>query len=182
MKKSGVKYIIGDQISPCNLSKDKVEAYAESVAELAGFPNDCDLEQLVNRFGGRIEYRDLESLTGENGSVYVHGKREFEILLPNYTGPYRDRFTIAHELGHYFLHSEQGRIPIVAFRKGSTRIEWEANWFAAALLMPKTRFAEVYVETQDIFEIASRFQVSTEAATVRQHALGYTPREVAKSF
>ena len=56
---------------------------------------------------------------------------------------------IAHELGHYFLHFKQGKIQCdYKYRdneneKKSPR-ELEANYFAAALLLPKTEFIRLY--------------------------------------
>lgn len=50
----------------------------------------------------------------------------------------RDRFTCAHELGHYFLHSNSN--PRFA-RGGDYRIycsaEWQANVFAGEILIPQ---------------------------------------------
>ena len=80
------------------------------------------------------------ALDFHSGAIYVHGRGDFDIVLPQFTSPLRDRFTIGHELGHYFLHSRQGERPLVAYRQGSGRLEWEANWFAAGLLMPKDEF------------------------------------------
>lgn len=52
----------------------------------------------------------------------------------------RDRFTIAHEIGHFFLHSEvdlalsriENHSAVPAYRNS----EWQANAFASAFLMP----------------------------------------------
>ncbi|MGZ0175141.1 MAG: ImmA/IrrE family metallo-endopeptidase, partial [Planctomycetales bacterium] len=124
--------------------------------------------------GGRIKHRKYRKnvTPPTSGSIFVHGTEDFDICLPTYTSPLRDRFTIAHELGHYFLHSDQGEIPIVAFRNGSTRIEWEANWFAASLLMPKAEFRQAASRDLSVAALAARFGVSQEAARVRKEALG----------
>jgi len=56
----------------------------------------------------------------------------------------RRRFTLAHELGHYFLHSSKTKKSFTDSMKTMSRTEsyWdsyesEANTFAAQLLMPK---------------------------------------------
>ncbi|WP_189042222.1 ImmA/IrrE family metallo-endopeptidase [Micromonospora sonchi] len=53
------------------------------------------------------------------------------MLLPGHQGD-RDRFTLAHELGHLVLHT---------FRPWTThgQAEEEANQFAMALMMPLDR-------------------------------------------
>jgi Zn-dependent peptidase ImmA (M78 family) len=171
--KNGIDYKTGDEIRPCNLSKSEVEDYAQKVADAAKFEINGDLAELVKMIGGRIHYYDLDELVGLSGSIYVHAERDLDIVLPSYTSPTRDRFTISHEVGHYFLHSKQGENPIIAFRQGSTRIEWEANWFAAALLMPGDTFKSAWITCkQDLAAVAFHFGVSENAARVRKEILG----------
>ena len=88
------------------------------------------LVDVVERLGGQIHYQELDDWIDEGGSILVHGAHDFDILLPLYTSPLRDQFTIGHELGHYFLHSKQGQRPLIAHRHAaaSDRSEWEANW------------------------------------------------------
>lgn len=167
-----IEYTEGDEIVPCNLTKAEVEAYAGDLAIEADFSVGSDPAELVKRMTGRIHFQDIEEWFEEKtGSIFVHAPFDFDIYLPQYTSALRDRFTIAHELGHYFLHSEQGEGPIVAYRSGSTRIEWEANWFAAALLMPRKEFSESVNLGYNIARLASQFGVSQEAAKVRKEVL-----------
>lgn len=52
----------------------------------------------------------------------------------------RHRFTIAHELGHYFIHDDLtkfSRCPMGATIPAYQDPEWQANVFASAFLMPK---------------------------------------------
>lgn len=78
----------------------------------------------------------------------------------------RDRFTVAHELGHYLLHQVQN---IVLARTGNNKIEafrnpeWQADTFAAELLMP----INLIEGTDNKFSISERFGVSYKAAKVR---------------
>lgn len=169
----GPDYLEGDGIEPSNLSKQKVEEFACQVAKAGKFNPGNPVEDLVRRFGGRIRYQDMDDWLEQTGSIFVHKKWDFEIILPNYTSPRRDQFTLAHELGHYFLHSNQGEKPLVATRSGmSKRVEWEANWFAAGLLMPAEAFEEAYRKNHDSDVLAVQFGVSSEAASVRVRALG----------
>jgi len=171
-RRDDIDYREGDEIKPSNAYKAKVEEYAEQVATAFDFGVGEHPSAIVEKLGGRIHYEAMDELLDEAGSIFVHGEADFDILLPEYTSPKRDRFTIAHELGHYFLHSTQGETPIIAYRQGSTRIEWEANWFAAALLMPASEFRSACVELDGSLPlIADRFGVSEDAATVRKGAL-----------
>jgi predicted transcriptional regulator len=172
LRRPGVQYAEGDAIPPANVTKRAVEEYAHDLAGVADFqPGDSPIE-LAERLGGRIAYLQMDEWLAENGSIFVHGEADFDITLPRYTSPNRDHFTVAHELGHYFLHSEQGQVPIIAYRQGSTRIEWEANWFAASLLMPRKAFRDAWKKHSNLAMIASLFGVSQDAAEVRRRALG----------
>ena len=170
-RRDDTNYLEGDDIAPTNANKATIEKYAEKVAKAANFSIGDDPSDVVYQFGGEVHYEDLDDLIVESGSIFVHAEGEFDIIIPQYTSPRRDRFTVGHELGHYFLHSKQGEIPIIAFRQGSTRIEWEANWFAAALLMPAAAFREACSELSSSAEIAERFGVSEDAVEVRRKAL-----------
>ena len=98
----------------------------------------------------------------------------------------RQRFTIAHELGHFFLHT-QGTDEVhidrgfdVKFRdnvsaQGSDIEEKEANLFAAELLMPyeflKRDLAGKekidIVDDQLLQELAQNYEVSQQAMLIR---------------
>jgi len=164
-----------------NLSKPQVYKFAESIAQQLNFSAGDDIRDIVERMGGSVQIEDtLLSDPEHTGSLYVEGPSKFRIVVPSHTSPERDRFTVAHELGHYVLHylwakkknplvSDQ----VVAFRRGSERIEWEANWFAAAFLMPEATFRAVFAEEAgNIRTIADKFNVSMAAAEVRAKGLG----------
>jgi len=103
--------------------------------------------------------------------------------------PNRRRFTLAHELGHYFCHPHAAEHVDRDFRiswrnsESSTGINWkevEANKFAAALLMPEeclhrdlNRVATFDQPT--IKHLASRYRVSPVAMRFRLGNLGLLP-------
>lgn len=166
---------------PSLLTKAAVHRIAESVAAQVKWKPGGDIKAIVSGLGGSVEIEDtLLSDPEHTGSLYVNGSRDFRILVPSHTSPERDRFTIAHEFGHFVLHylwkkQQDVNYPdkVVAFRKGSKRIEWEANWFAAAFLMPSLDFKKVYeAKAGDLWQIANHFRVSTKAAEVRAKDLG----------
>lgn len=99
----------------------------------------------------------------------------------------RERFTIAHELGHFFLHSNKNvfvdKNPKVMFRNnasssGEQLQEKEANHFAAALLMPNTLIKNEIdkipnYNSNPIKYLSEQFKVSEQAMTFRLANLGY---------
>lgn len=87
------------------------------------------------------------------------------IEVPSRDPVTRQRFTVAHELGHATLRHE---VP-------EDRIEVEANAFAAELILPRDALAEAVRSGLGFRPIAARFQASREAtlyALARARLLG----------
>lgn len=152
------------------LSNAAIEEYAQRVGDAHNVYTDgyADVYRLVANLGGCIETRD----GGE--SLKVQDTGQFTIFLPHFTTEMRDRFTIAHELGHYFLHYRYADIdgPMSYDRGGRNRAETEANVFAATLLMPAEPFEEKWKEhSGDVWRVAGYFGVSPAAARVRAEVL-----------
>lgn len=170
-------------VEKSGLSKKQVFTLAERVADELEFRPGADLVPVLEKLGGTLEYRDFWSSDGEkdprSGSIEIDGRRKFRVFIAMDTSPARDRFTIAHEIGHYVLHyflrlqSGEPETPAWASRYGSDRVEWEANWFAAAFLMPREAFVAAFKRLDgDIDAVAREFEVSTLAAKLRAKGLG----------
>lgn len=163
------------------LTKRQISALAESIAEQLGYEPCSDIAEPIKKLGGRIEIEDtLLSDPQKTGSLFVEGENDFRIIVPLHTSPTRDRFTVAHELGHFIVHYAWRRrkellanTKMVAYRRDSERVEWEANWFAAAFLMPAQPFRERFQATGgDVDAVAAAFCVSSSAAEIRVRSLG----------
>lgn len=150
-------------------------AYAERIGEHHGvFANGttADLDRLVRNLGGRV---DVASSFSAAEALTVYAPGNFVIHLPPMTSDRRDRFTIAHELGHYFLHYLQPDLtgPETFGRGSRSPMETQANYFAAALLMPSERFTQVFRRHRgDSWSVADAFGVSPRAVEVRAQVLG----------
>lgn len=164
---------------PCYLPKTQVFELAESIAAQLDFKPGDDIDELVERIGGTVQVQDtLMEDPERSGSLYVEAPDDFKIIVPAHTSALRNRFTVAHELGHYVLHyiwqRSHGDSPpqrMMALRKGSDRVEWEANWFAAGFLMPEAHFRDAFQRLNDISKVAATFEVSTAAAEIRAKQL-----------
>lgn len=141
-----------------------------------------DMNEIVVLLGGSIQ----TDYSSADGSVEKDGD-SFKILVSPFQDEKRRRFTIAHELGHLFLHmgyltnselwkrQDENRYN----RLGSSEKEYQANEFAAAFLMPQKEYLkkvkEYIIDNNKVntYKIAEYFNVSVEAASNRGKFLGY---------
>lgn len=153
------------------------------------------VERIASSLEIGISKEDLdEDLTREggiSGFLYRNQKSRRAVIGVNSSHPKsRQRFTIAHELGHFLLHDADGVHVDQTFQvklrskkssEGTDREEKEANYFAAELLMPR-RFLEAdlaEIDSVDLIdgdvlkELADRYQVSPQSMTFRLVNLGY---------
>lgn len=135
-----------------------------------------DVAELTKALGIRMYF---EPLTGDDsGSLKRHKKSgEWHMTVNSLHHPHRQRFTIAHEIGHHIKHGafKDEFIDTTFFRNGeSNQMEVEANQFAAELLMPEERFSNfVNNKSSKVEDIAEYFQVSAMAVRIRAKQLGY---------
>lgn len=124
------------------------------------------------------------ALDSRLSGLFVRCRRhKTSIILVNTTNKnlYHQRFTLAHELGHYRLHEDEDVVIDVAKEGDDDFREHEANIFAAQLLVPLEELRDVLrgyrVEAKDvtdrlIVELAKTFGVSQEVILWRIRLLG----------
>lgn len=157
---------------PVNWTQKQVQAFAADIAGKVGYAPGGNIEKIVATLGGTITDDHWDS-PNATGYIEVRGPRDFTINLSPLAGGKRRRFTIAHEVGHFILHSQLGKIhPLRITRDGSNRLEWEANWFAAGFLMPADEFKRLADEGRNDAELAHHFDVSMAAVEIRRAVLG----------
>jgi hypothetical protein len=161
-------------IKPINMPRSEIEKLGEAVSSLLDFYPGSRIESLVYNLGGRISYLGIRALDHMDKipGIIVYGPGNFEIKVSEFTHADQDHLTVAHELGHYFLHSQSGKHYLEAPRYGKGLAEWETNWFAYAFLMPANDFIEEFYKNSDIRHIAFRFMVTEKAAELRANNLG----------
>ena len=171
-----------------------VEKLAYAVLEKAEIRRPpIPVEALVEQLGVKLSFQPYD---GDVSGMLFRDSRRKIIGVNSIHAPTRQRFTIAHEIGHLLLH--EGREIIVdklvrvnlRDRRSSLATdaeEIEANGFAATLLMPEPMLkAEVerrlsrrlpISEDRLIEELAETFKVSQQAMEYRLTNLGIrTPR------
>ena len=117
----------------------------------------------------------------DNISGYIEKQGEkFIIAINSSQNPLRQRFTLAHELGHYYIHRSElsgQHTDVTLFRDANEDrlgIEYAANDFAAELLMPELNFRQAIKEGNNTPKHLSQlFQVTEKAVLYRAYKLGF---------
>ena len=127
----------------------------------------------------RVEVQTTPDL-GSSGRTDWSGSK-WIIQISGDEAPVRQRFTLAHELGHIVLHpnADTSLVPYGDVT-AAQRLERACDHFAACLLMPKTWVKRAYCADglQSVPDIARLFNVSYEAARIRLEQLGHTSQTV----
>lgn len=155
-------------------------------AKIQDFTKSIDLEKIIDHFNIALEKSDPgdDDISGailrrpNKTTIYVNSSHSDE----------RQRFTIAHELGHYVLHKNNdsfvdGKRTQLLLRSSNgekSKMEVEANSFAASLLMPKSGLIENFdrlkrenkSDSEIIEELSSIYSVSMQAMGYRLTNLG----------
>lgn len=150
------------------------------------------LDKIARDFGIEIIFDEVDDdLSGflfrdkKNGRIVIGVNKSHH--------PNRQRFTIAHELGHFLLHEgetvhfdgQRGAFTVnlrnSESAKGESDWEREANLFAAEVLMPAKFLAQdlrgkdldLLGEDDFLGKLAAKYEVSIQALTFRLANLGY---------
>lgn len=139
-----------------------------------------NLEEIAN--GESISLVPIEKCAGFHGRIeFLREAASFVIYHPdpnNAPNRKRVRFSIAHELGHYFI--EPHRELLVAGKSHNSTpgficdnaLEVEADEFAAALLIPRTHIEQrmqrrPFMTLAEILKMGDEWQSSARSATIR---------------
>ena len=146
-------------------------------------PQDIDIEAIAYYCGAIVKYSELESCAAR--IVGLNNRAVISVGSTSTRG--RQRFSIAHELGHWML--DRGKTAHLC-KESDLSAPWEsrqdpesrANEFAAELLMPRVMFKALAKDREVTFktveELARMFQTSRTATAIRLIQLGSLPAMV----
>lgn len=142
--------------------------------------------EFINELGIGVATAEMPPYV--SGAVRKEGKI-YRIYINKSHAITRQRFTLAHELGHFFndknyLESNEIIDPLkklqyeILFRKYSTYVDpvmkemdVKANQFAADILMPEEKFIEIWKKEISPEKVAKFFKISVEATQIRAFTL-----------
>jgi Zn-dependent peptidase ImmA (M78 family) len=154
------------------------EILGEVIGNLDDLQPPINLAKILENFELSLEQAKFTQFSV--GGAFDREKKTIYLAVDE--SPIRQAFTVAHELGHLILHKKKQEL---FFRhqakefngdskedKPSNDDEKEANWFAAALLMPKEMVEKAWENYKSIELLAQYFGVSRQAAFWRIKNLG----------
>src|SRR5258708_22690641 len=166
------------------MTKKNVDAYSEAAELLSRLKIPTEptpVEKIAKELGAQIRFAPFD----EEISGMIHVKDGAIVIGVNALHhPPRQRFTIAHELGHLVLHKDKitshvhidKGFPAALMRDtrsaaGTDTVEVQANQFASELLVPqalldKELAGRAVIDMEDekpLEELAKKFKVSKQA-------------------
>lgn len=131
-----------------------------------------DVQAIATALGLSVFEDDL--VEGVSGILRkdVHGGTSGYSILVNRQHPTnRKRFTVAHEIAHFVLHRDALTNDLIEdefYRALSNKLEWEANDFAADILMPWSLINRLSDKgIRSLPELATALGVSKQAIAIR---------------
>lgn len=174
--------------------KSQIRSLVEDILDKNSISNaPVPVEKIAKSYGIEIK---RERVDDDLSGFLVREKKENRVIIGANKAhhPNRQRFTIAHELGHFLLH--EGETIHLDGARGSFTLnlrdsesstgeddgEREANFFAAELLMPaKLLQKDLQEKSLDLLsdddellsKLATKYGVSVQALTFRLANLNY---------
>lgn len=132
---------------------------------------------LIRKYGTRDPFKLAEALgiivvIGKMGNIsgaYLYHERQRAIFLNEDLDEFEKLVVMAHELGHAILHKYEN----CYFIKNKTllltsKLEIQANCFAAELLIDETAISSSYLEQITLDEVACHFCVPVELVKLKE--------------
>lgn len=134
-------------------------------------PEHIDVHLVAARHGVFARFRPLDD---EEGHLVRSGTNGIVHIAERTRGGHKERFTFAHELGHWLLHPEMDAFVrctgIGASDRRAQRREREANLFASSLLLPRSLFAPLCGDDRptlhELSALSDRFRASLSATAL----------------
>ena len=157
------------------MKRNIVINYAKRLHSKYSLTFPVDLEMIANEYA-ELRYLPIPfEIDGVSANLKKPGARP-TIIVNNGRPKKRQRFTLAHEIGHVLIPWHMGTIFDVTDCHSSNGVEYwemesEANAFATELLMPASWVQELIAGNEDVAEvneeIMNQADVSAIAATLR---------------
>ena len=131
--------------------------------------------QIAKELNIKVLFESLEK--NVSGFILKEANEDPVITVNKNDHIHRQRFTVAHEIGHFIRRQGDDVIGYVDFRDeiSSLGTDFEEQWsnsFAAELLMPEAGVSQRWADGESISSLATRYEVSKTAMEHRVENLG----------
>lgn len=152
------------------LPLDQIKLAAEKVLQSAEYTSGAvDLFTICRHLSIDLQFSDREVIDVDGTPILGSANfRRKTIMINSHSIQTRERFTVAHEIGHFVLDHERylrsetivERDLFVTNEKSNSfnyeRLEYQANAFAAELILPDTTFTQKTAKFRQDLEIKDR--------------------------
>ncbi|HDV5968666.1 TPA: ImmA/IrrE family metallo-endopeptidase, partial [Staphylococcus pseudintermedius] len=155
-------------------SIDEITSMLREKMSLGSYPIEDMLEvvELMGIVAVKFGY-DEDKIDAFSATTELNGKTYFSIVTGNARSFYRQQFSLAHELGHWILHTSY--IPEELSKDEYKEMEKEANEFAASFLLPSESFGEdlksMDINISNLISLKKKWKVSLAAMIERGYSL-----------
>lgn len=129
------------------------------------------IDEIAQHYGFQVKL--LDQPTDKFSGILLRDKKAIGIKMHHH--PVRQRFSLSHELGHYFLdHPDASEeIPDDDGMESHKIYEGEVDEFAAELLMPRELLKSALKQNADFETLQKQFQVSRHVAAIQLTKHGF---------
>lgn len=166
----------------------EIERAAQALWSKFGLEAPVDLKLVCDRLGIEMLRRDIPDLTPKFSALYARNHHRVIILVNVVDSLWRQRFSVAHEIGHHIL-IEKTKLPVhgrvCILESGieliiDSKIEHLCDQFAVELLMPRVLVMKWHSELRCNSEfrlsiLADRFGMSEDMIRRRIGELRIVP-------
>ncbi|CAI2312887.1 ImmA/IrrE family metallo-endopeptidase [Vibrio parahaemolyticus] len=168
-------------VSHFDISKNsEIERLSEAVRQYwdLGVGPVSNVTELIEHVG--IVVSNSKGTDGKVDAFSVSNARPLVILDNDLASACRNRFTLAHELGHLLFHEDT--------ITGDSSTESQADYFASCFLLPRTSFVREFpcrgegrFDWDRMVQFKARWKVSLKAIVYRAKQLGLISEQKAKT-
>lgn len=155
---------------------EKARTEASNLRRAIGAPTGpLDLDRLADTLEAQVHYRPLGEISG---MIDKQSGDQAQIVINSRHSEQRQRFTLAHEIGHLVERIDNGddNYSFVEYRGRAYDLhEFFADEFAGAILMPEEELNELRAKGYSAAALAAHFHVSAPAVEKRLTRLARQP-------
>ena len=151
---------------------------AKRAKEVLRHSHSHDMQEIADALGIHLDFSD--NFKNLLGMYYAKWRNRF-IIVNNRLDDAWTRMVVAHEIGHDQLHRNIASSGLQEFELFSikSRTEYEANAFAAHLLLDSEEIYDLLKQEKDVFSIAQELNCNTNLLLIKlteMNSLGYDIR------